>query len=73
MKRNRIVALILALVMAAAALVSCSKTQEEQSSVSSQQSSVSSEKAYTVGVIQFGSHPSLGQLLCRCGAGTQGF
>ncbi len=67
MKRNRIVALILALVMAAAALVSCSKTQEEQSSVSSQQSSVSSEKAYTVGVIQFGSHPSLD----NCFAGVE--
>ena len=67
MKRNRIVALILALVMAAAALVSCSKTQEEQNSVSSQQSSVSSEKAYTVGVIQFGSHPSLD----NCFAGVE--
>lgn len=68
MKRNRIVALILALVMAAAALVSCSKTQEEQSSVSSQQSSVSSEKAYTVGVIQFGSHPESGN---NCFAGVE--
>lgn len=53
MKRNRILAFVMALVMSVAVLAACSKAQEEQSSASSQQSSADVE-AYTVGVIQFG-------------------
>lgn len=66
MKRNRILAFVMALVMSVAVLAACSKAQEEQSSASSQQSSADVE-AYTVGVIQFGSHPSLD----NCYAGVE--
>ena len=66
MKRNRILAFVMALVMSVAVLAACSKAQEEQSSASSQQSSADVE-AYTVGIIQFGSHPSLD----NCYAGVE--
>ena len=66
MKRNRILAFVMALVMSVAVLAACSKAQEEQSSASSQQSSADVE-ASTVGVIQFGSHPSLD----NCYAGVE--
>lgn len=54
MRGNRILALVMALVMAAAVFAACSKQAEGQEG-----GAQSGKQSYTVGVIQFGSHPSL--------------
>ena len=64
MKRNKVLAMVLAMLTGVFALVACGKKEAEHSSTSIG-STVG--KKYTVGVIQFGSHPSLD----NCYAGVE--
>lgn len=64
MKRNKVLAMVLAMLTVVFALVACGKKEAEHSSTSIG-STVG--KKYTVGVIQFGSHPSLD----NCYAGVE--
>lgn len=64
MKRNKVLAMVLAMLTVVFALAACGKKEAEHSSTSIG-STVG--KKYTVGVIQFGSHPSLD----NCYAGVE--